>query len=85
MCCESVVNKVLMGSKRLKNKFKIRLLISSKCHFFFFLSWNQPHLLLLNSVLLKKVSSFALPTAENTTQCWEHGQHIHCGATSKDS
>lgn len=35
MCCESVVNKVLMGSKRLKNKFKIRLLISSKCHFFF--------------------------------------------------
>lgn len=53
MCCESVVNKVLMGSKRLKNKFKIRLLISSKCHFFF-LSWNQPHLLLLNSVLLKK-------------------------------
>lgn len=36
MCCESVVNKVLMGSKRLKNKLKIRLLISSKCHFFFF-------------------------------------------------
>lgn len=34
MCCESVVNRVFMGSERLKNQLKVRLSISSKRNFF---------------------------------------------------